>query len=120
MPPAAEAHPRAGLVHRQRVGMLLCQPDRWGGRWGAENHIKLALLAHLDAFLQPVELKLPRPRFQTEPRELGHVDNLQPHGHDVVKIPLPLLLWPLLGVVIRSDFHEIFPNSRSIPESERL
>ena len=95
----------AGVVHGEDFRMLLDEPDgrRRGGR--AEDDVELAIPRHVHALLEPVELKLARPRLHREPGEFPHVDDLQAHRRDVIEVALPLVARPLFGVVVRANLH---------------
>ena len=93
------------ILNRQRVGKLIRQPHRRGGSGGAKNHLHPARSSHLDAIRQPIHLKHSSAGLERVPGKFRHMNNLQTHGGDVVKVPLPLLARPLLGIVIGSNFH---------------
>ncbi len=100
--------PTAVLADEEGVRVLLREPR--GRRWRrrAEDDLQVMLRGERDRAVEPREVEPALLRLHERPRELAHVDELEPEPLHVGEVPVPLRLRPVLRVVVCADPHQVF------------
>jgi hypothetical protein len=100
-------HAAPARIDHEHVGMRAHQPGRRGGRRRTQHDLQAGLARQAHRRLEPLELEAALLRLHERPRELCHVDELEPVPLDVLEVARPLLARPCLGIVVNADRHHV-------------